>query len=59
MFLPLLLDIGNSGGLNAKLREDKGLRHGVYMYNGILTNEHIGNVFDLPSKDIELLMAAF
>ncbi len=59
VFLPLLLDMGDSGGLNSKLREDPGLRHGVYMYNGILTNDHIGSLFDLPSKDIDLLMAAF
>jgi alanine dehydrogenase len=36
-----------------------GARSGVYLYNGILTNEYIGNRFDLPSKDIDLLMAAF
>ncbi len=59
VFLPLLLDMGDSGGLNSMLREDKGLRHGVYMYNGILTNDLIGSLFDLPSKDIDLLMAAF
>jgi len=35
------------------------LRHGVYVYNGILTSEYIGKLFDLPSKDIDLFMAAF
>ncbi len=59
VLLPLLLEMGESGGLNRKLKEDQGLRHGVYVYNGILTNEFIGKLFDLPSKDIDLFMAAF
>ncbi|MFW5820702.1 MAG: alanine dehydrogenase [Bacteroidota bacterium] len=59
VFLPLLLDIGEAGGLQPKLKSDKGFRHGVYIYNGLLTDEYIGRVFNLPSKDIELLMAAF
>ncbi len=59
VFLPVLLNIGNSGGLNHALKEDQGLRHGVYIYNGILTSEYIGNLFDIPSKDLDLLMAAF
>jgi len=59
VLLPLLLDMGEAGGLNKQLKEDKGLRHGVYVYNGILTNEYIGKIFDIPSKDIDLFMAAF
>ena len=59
VFLPLLLDVGENGGLLPKFKSDKGFRHGVYIYNGILTDEYIGKVFNLPSKDIELLMAAF
>jgi len=59
VLLPLLLDMGEAGGLNMQLKEDKGLRHGVYVYNGILTNEYIGKIFDIPSKDIDLFMAAF
>jgi len=59
VFLPLLLDMSQSGGMLNKLKSDKGLRNGVYIYNGILTNEYIGSLFDIPSKDIELLMAAF
>lgn len=59
VFLPLLLDVGENGGLLPKLKSDKGFRHGVYIYNGILTDEYIGKVFNLASKDIDLLMAAF
>ena len=59
VFSPLLLNIADAGGVQKLLKDDSGLRHGVYIYNGILTNSHIGNYFGIPSKDIELLMAAF
>ncbi|MDP4210592.1 MAG: alanine dehydrogenase [Bacteroidota bacterium] len=56
---PLLLDIAESGGLTPTLKSDFGLRHGVYLYNGILTSLTIGNRLGIPSQDINLLMAAF
>jgi alanine dehydrogenase len=59
VFLPLLLNISDAGGFIQQLKRDPGLRHGVYMFNGILTNQFIGSHFGIPSKDIELLMAAF
>ncbi len=59
IFAPLLISLGELGGLKNLLKEDLGVRHGVYAYNGILTNSHIGDILGLPSKDIELLMAAF
>ncbi len=59
IFNPLLLKIADAGGVQKQLKDDIGLRHGVYIYNGILTNSRIGNYFGIPSKDIDLLMAAF
>jgi alanine dehydrogenase len=59
IFSPLILSIGESGGVKASIKEDVGLRKGVYIYNGLLTNAMIGRMFDIPSKDIDLLMAAF
>ena len=59
VFAPLLMRIGEAGGLKQFLKEDTGIRYGVYIYNGILTNNFIGKHFDLPSQDIDLLMAAF
>lgn len=56
---PILIDIAQSGGLMPMLKSDLGIRHGVYMYNGILTNHIIGNQLGIPSQDINLLMAAF
>jgi alanine dehydrogenase len=59
VFNPLLLSIAEAGGIKKKLKDDMGLRHGVYVYNGILTSSRIGNYYGIPSKDIDLLMAAF
>ena len=56
---PILIDIAHSGGLMPMLKNDLGIRHGVYMYNGILTSHAIGNQLGIPSQDINLLMAAF
>jgi len=59
VFLPILIQMGESGGPTPFLKEYTGVRNGVYIFNGILTNEFIGKHFNIPSKDIELLMAAF
>ena len=59
VFTPLIFDIADNGGIKHHLKEDPGLRHGVYIYNGILTNSYLGNLYNIPSRDINLLMAAF
>lgn len=56
---PILVNIGDEGGVENLLRSNSGVRHGVYIYNGILTNQFLGETFKLPYKDIDLLMAAF
>lgn len=58
VFAPILLSIGEEGGIENMLRRDSGVRNGVYVYNGILTNKFLGETFNLPYKDIDLLMAA-
>jgi alanine dehydrogenase len=58
-FVPVLLSVGEEGGFENMLKKDPGVRQGMYLYNGILTNQHIGEFFGLPYQDIELLMAAF
>jgi len=59
VFAPLLQNLADSSGINSMLKNDHGLRHGVYIYNGILTNETLGQKFGILSKDIDLLQAAF
>ncbi len=58
IFAPILINIGEEGGVENMLRRDEGVRNGIYIYNGILTNQVLGEMFQLPYKDINLLMAA-
>ncbi|OUL62669.1 alanine dehydrogenase [Flavobacterium sp. AJR] len=53
---PYLLQIAEDGGLESAIRCNKGLKNGIYMYHGILTNKAIGEWFDLPDNDINLLV---
>jgi alanine dehydrogenase len=56
IFSPILLDMGDQGGCKEHIKNDQGFRSGVYIYNGTLTSEVLGKVFDLKFKDIELLL---
>jgi len=56
IFTPYLLKIGEDGGLENSLKFDKGLRNGLYMYQGILTNKYVGEWFDLQYSDINFLI---
>jgi len=58
IFAPILSNIGDEGGLQNMLRENAGVRHGVYIYQGILTNKYLGESFNLPSNDIDLFLSA-
>ncbi|MCX8081297.1 MAG: alanine dehydrogenase [Bacteroidia bacterium] len=59
IFSQILINMGDEGGFDSLIRKDRGLRNGVYIYNGILTNKILSDYFNLPFKDINLLMAAF
>ncbi len=54
IFLPYILGIGEKGGIDEAARVNKGLRNGIYIYKGILTNKSVGKWYDLPYKDINL-----
>lgn len=53
---PYLLQIAEDGGIESALRCSKGLKNGVYMYHGILTNKAIGDWFGIPDNDINLIV---
>ncbi|MCF6213640.1 MAG: alanine dehydrogenase [Flavobacteriaceae bacterium] len=55
-FTPYLLNISEMGGLENAARFDKGLQNGMYFYHGILTNKTVADWFDLPFRDINLLI---
>jgi alanine dehydrogenase len=53
---PYLLQIAEDGGIESAIRCNSGLKNGVYLYHGILTNKAIGDWFDLPDNDINLIV---
>lgn len=56
IFTPYLIQIAEDGGIESALRCNKGLKNGVYMYHGILTHKAIGEWFNLPDSDINLIV---
>lgn len=56
IFTPYLLNIAEEGGFENSARFDKSLRNGMYFYHGILTNKTVADWFDLPYRDINLLL---
>jgi alanine dehydrogenase len=59
ILIPILLSIGDSGGVDSYIKNSRGFRKGVYVYHGVLTNDEIGNLFNIQAKDINLLLAIF
>ena len=53
---PTLLNMGIAGGVEDFLKMDDGLRSGVYVFRGMLTNAVLGRMFDLPYKNLNLIM---
>ncbi|WP_348797148.1 alanine dehydrogenase [Flavobacterium adhaerens] len=53
---PYLLQIAEDGGIESAIRCHSGLKNGVYLYHGILTNKAVGDWFDLPDNDINLIV---
>ena len=53
---PTLLQIGMAGGVDDFLKQNAGLRSGVYAHKGMLTSAVLGNMFDMPYKNLNLIM---
>ncbi|WP_306350095.1 alanine dehydrogenase [Flavobacterium sp. '19STA2R22 D10 B1'] len=53
---PYLLQIAEDGGIESAIRCTQGLKHGIYMYHGILTNKAISEWFTLSYSDINLIV---
>ncbi len=59
VFTPLLQSMADAGGITQLLKNDLGVRNGAYLFNGMLTNETLGQKFGIISKDLDLLISAF
>ncbi|WP_179412581.1 alanine dehydrogenase [Mucilaginibacter sp. E4BP6] len=58
IFAPILLDIGEHGGLKNVIWQNAGVRNAVYIYQGHLTSKYIGERFSIPTKDLDLLIVS-
>ncbi|HWW43046.1 alanine dehydrogenase [Pedobacter sp.] len=58
IFTPILVDIGDMGGLMNVVWSKPGIREALYTYQGHLTSKDLANMFNLPFKDIELLVVS-
>ncbi len=58
IFAPILVDIGDQGGIKNVIWQKTGVRNAVYIYQGHLTNKHIGERFNIPVKDLDLLIVS-
>lgn len=53
---PYLIQIAEMGGIETTIRRNKGLKNGVYLYHGIVTNKSIAEWFDIKYRDINLIV---
>lgn len=56
IFTSYLLQIAEAGGLENAIRQDHGLKNGLYVYHGVITNKSVSNWFDLDCSDLNLLI---
>ncbi|MBX2909172.1 MAG: alanine dehydrogenase [Chitinophagales bacterium] len=55
---PILLRMGDLKGMQGLIYEDVGIRNGIYLYKGNLTNEHLAKIFQIKHSNLELLFAS-
>jgi alanine dehydrogenase len=58
VLVPFLVDIGEHGGINNALWNNHSLRSGTYTYRNHLTKQILATMFQIPYRDIELLIAS-
>ncbi|SFV29775.1 alanine dehydrogenase [Thermoflavifilum thermophilum] len=57
VIMPLLLSAADEGGFDNLVWIKRGVRNGIYVYKGALTNFHLSERFKLKYTDLELLLA--
>ncbi|WP_276364314.1 alanine dehydrogenase [Daejeonella sp. H1SJ63] len=58
IFTPIILDIGEMGGIMNLIWEKPGIRNAIYLYQGKLTNKDLSDRFNIPVKDLDLLIVS-
>ena len=58
IFAPLLLELGDDGGVESAARQNRLARSGIYLFGGVITHAEVARESGLPYKDLDLLLAA-
>ena len=58
IFTPILMGMGEEGGMEPLLWKDKHVRCAAYLFRGTVTNRYVADVCKMSYRDLNLLMAA-
>ena len=53
-----ILQGAHTGGIDMLIKNSAGARNGVYIYNGVLTNRHLGERFGIKHTELDLLITS-
>jgi alanine dehydrogenase len=59
IFTPIILQMGELGGVAGIAKSNVVFRSGLYMYSGKLVNSYVAKYFGMPANDIGLFLSAF
>ena len=57
ILMPILMHCGELNGIKALIADDAGIRNGIYLFNGSLSNEHLSKLFNIKGTNLDLLFA--
>jgi alanine dehydrogenase len=57
ILMPILQQCADAGGMEAIIQDKSGIRNGVYMYKGFVTNAPIAKRFKFKYTDLDLLLS--
>lgn len=55
---PLLIKMGEEGGINNLIKTDEGIRRSIYTFKNMMTNKTLSKMFNFPYKDLDLIITA-
>jgi alanine dehydrogenase len=58
VLMPIMQQVADMGGMDGLIQAKSGIRNGVYLYKGCVTNAPIAKRFNLKYTDLDLLLAS-
>lgn len=58
VLMPIMQQVADMGGMDGLIQAKAGIRNGVYLYKGCVTNAPIAKRFNLKYTDLDLLLAS-